>query len=75
MIAQLDSSHISPQEYLVWEVEQLTRYGYMEGQVYAMTGGTIPDNQVAVNLVALIQPHLRGKGFDILPGVLAQPAR
>ena len=66
MIAQLDSSHISPQEYLVWEVEQLTRYGYMEGQVYAMTGGTIPHNQVAVNLVALIQPHLRGKGCKTL---------
>jgi len=61
MIAQLDTPQISPQEYLAWEAEQLTRYGYIDGQIYAMSGGTIPHNQVAVNLVALIKPHLRGK--------------
>lgn len=61
MIAQLDTPQISPQDYLAWEAEQLARYGYIDGQIYAMTGGTIPHNQVAVNLVALIKPHLRGK--------------
>ncbi len=61
MIAQLDTPQMSPQQYLAWEAEQPTRYGYIDGHVYAMTGGTIPHNQVAVNLVALIKPHLRGK--------------
>ncbi|NEP02987.1 MAG: Uma2 family endonuclease [Symploca sp. SIO2E9] len=61
MIAQLDTPKISPQEYLAWESEQHNRHGYIDGYIYAMTVGTIPHNQVAVNLVALIKPHLRGK--------------
>jgi Uma2 family endonuclease len=61
MIAQFDHPQMSPQDYLAWEIKQTSRYGYMDGQVYAMTGGTIPHNQIAVNLVALIHPHLRGK--------------
>lgn len=65
MIAQRDSA-LSPQEYLRWEAEQSIRYGYVDGQVYAMTGGTIPHNQVAVNLIALLKPHLRGKGCKVL---------
>jgi Uma2 family endonuclease len=31
-----------------------------------MTGGTIPHNQVAVNLAALLKSHLRGKGCKVL---------
>ncbi|MEM9219784.1 MAG: Uma2 family endonuclease [Cyanobacteria bacterium P01_F01_bin.150] len=65
MIAQLDSA-LSPQEYLQWEEQQSIRYGYVDGQVYAMTGGTIPHNQIAVNLVALLKPYLRGKGCKVL---------
>jgi Uma2 family endonuclease len=66
MIAELDTPLMSPQEYLTWEAGQPLRYGYINGQVYAMTGGTIPHNQVAVNLVALIKPHLRGKNCKTL---------
>lgn len=61
MIAQRDAPQMSAQDYLSWEAEQPTRHGYYDGHVYAMTGGTIPHNQVAVNLVALLKPHLRGK--------------
>ena len=65
MIAQLDSE-LSPQDYLRWEAAQPIRYGYIDGQVYAMTGGTIPHNQIAVNLLALLKPHLRGKHCKVL---------
>lgn len=57
---------MSPQEYLVWELEQPIKYGYMGGRAYAMSGGTIPHNQVAVNLVALLNPRLRGSGCKTL---------
>ncbi|MGK7891328.1 MAG: Uma2 family endonuclease [Leptolyngbyaceae cyanobacterium] len=57
---------LSPQEYLLWEAEQPWRYGYIAGQAYATTGGTIPHNQIAVNLIALLRPHLRGKGCRVL---------
>lgn len=65
MFAQIDHP-LSPQEYLSWEAEQTIRYGYVDGHIYAMTGGSIPHNQIAVNLIALLKPHLRGKGCKVL---------
>ena len=65
MIAQLDYKR-APQEYLQWEATQPLRYGYIDGDVYAMTGRTIPHNQIAVNLIALFKPHLRGKQCKVL---------
>ena len=66
MIASPGFPKMSPQEYLVWEEEQPLRYEYLHGEVVAMTGGTIPHNQVAVNLSALLKTHLRGKGCKVL---------
>ena len=63
---------MSPQDYLTWEAGQPLRYGYINGQVDAMTGGTIPHNQIAVNLVALIKLHLRGNPLDEVYTVTAQ---
>lgn len=61
MVAQLDSPLMSPQEYLRWELEQLDNYGYIDGHAYAMAGGTLAHNRVAVNLTALLNPYLRAK--------------
>ncbi len=66
MIASLNYPGMTPQEYLVWEEEQPLRYEYINGEVVAMTGGTIPHNQVAVNLATLLKSHLRGKGCKVL---------
>lgn len=66
MIATPDFPRMTPSEYLVWEAEQPLRYEYCNGEVMAMTGGTIPHNQVAVNLAALLKLHLRGKGCKVL---------
>jgi Uma2 family endonuclease len=57
---------MSPQEYLEWEEAQPLRHEYCNGAVVAMTGGSIPHNQVAVNLAALLKTHLRGKGCKVL---------
>ncbi|MBE9012257.1 Uma2 family endonuclease [Pseudanabaenaceae cyanobacterium LEGE 13415] len=56
----------SPQEYLDWEEQQEIRYEYAEGEVYAMTGGTIPHSAIAVNFVSLLKFHLRGRGCQVL---------
>ena len=60
MIALRDSVKMSPQEYLSWEAEQSYKYEYLHGEVYAMTGGTLPHNDVAVNLTTILRTHLRG---------------
>ncbi|MFN7658851.1 MAG: Uma2 family endonuclease, partial [Dolichospermum sp.] len=37
------------EKYLAWELNQDIRYEYINGEVFAMTGGTIPHNDIALN--------------------------
>ncbi len=50
MIATPDRLPMTSQEYLAWEVQQPGKYEYIAGVAYAMTGGTIPHNDIALNL-------------------------
>ncbi|MBW4420163.1 MAG: Uma2 family endonuclease [Myxacorys californica WJT36-NPBG1] len=61
MIAHRDDFRLSPQDYLDWEAQQPIKYEYINGEAYAMTGGTLPHNDIAVNLTTLLKAHLRGK--------------
>lgn len=63
MIAQ--PQLMTPQQYLEWEEQQPIKYEYIKGQVYAMTGGTIPHNDIALNLASALKNHLRGKGCKV----------
>ena len=65
MIAQLMLQLMTPQEYLEWEEQQPIKYEYVNGEVYAMTGGTIPHNDIALNLASALKNHLRGKGCKV----------
>lgn len=56
---------MSPQEYLEWEAQQPLKYEYFNGEVVAMTGGTIPHNDLVVNLTTLLKNYLRGKGCKV----------
>lgn len=60
-----NSQLMSADEYLIWEVQQPIRYEYVGGQVFAMTGGTLPHNSIALNLASLLKNHLRGKGCKV----------
>lgn len=64
MVASPDFPPMTPQDYLAWEEKQPIRYEYLNGDVFAMTGGTIPHNQVAVNLAALLKSHLRARSLS-----------
>ena len=62
MIAIPDRNYITPQEYLEWEERQDIKYEYVNGEVFAMTGGTIPHTTIALNLASALKSHLRGSG-------------
>ncbi len=73
MIAQPDfPPRLTPQEYLDWEAQQDYRYEYIDGEIIAMMGETIPhndivDNDIAHNDIALnfysaLRPFLRERG-------------
>ncbi|MGK7958672.1 MAG: Uma2 family endonuclease [Crocosphaera sp.] len=66
MVAAKEHFYMTPQEYLEWEEKQPLKYEYMDGEVYAMTGGTIPHTEIAFNFASGLRNHLRGKGCKVL---------
>ena len=46
--------------YLEWEARQDMRYELVDGEVYAMTGGTADHDTISTNLVAELRERLRG---------------
>jgi Uma2 family endonuclease len=56
---------MSPQEFLAWEVTQTERYEYVNGRIMAMTGGTIPHNDLALNLYRALYDHIRSRGCKV----------
>lgn len=63
MIAEPRSnSSMTAEEYLAWEAEQELRHEYIDGEIVAMTDGTIPHNTIALNFYTALRPHLRQRG-------------
>ncbi|WP_072621035.1 Uma2 family endonuclease [Spirulina major] len=65
MIAQIQSPRMTVAEYLAWETEQLIKHEYIDGEVYAMAGSTLPHNDIALNVYSVLRSHLRGKGCRV----------
>ena len=62
MIAQQQPQSMPVAEYLEWEPLQDIRYEFVWGQVYAMTGGSVPHNLIALNLYTAIRGLVRQQG-------------
>jgi Uma2 family endonuclease len=71
MVALIDTSRIptppqmTPAEFLQWEEKQEFRHEYVNGEVVAMTGGTIPHNDLALNLYRALYDQVRSHGCRI----------
>ncbi len=66
MIALKDSfPKLTPEEYFIWEEQQLLRHEYFNGEVYAMSGGTQNHGRVASNIIFILKGHLRGGGCQV----------
>jgi Uma2 family endonuclease len=51
---------LTPQEYFGWEEKQLEKYEYIDGQVYAMSGGSVNHGRIAIRFTAMFDTHLEG---------------
>ncbi len=51
-----------PEEYFALEEQQLERHEYIDGEVYAMSGGTQNHSDIAGNFLTLVKSHIRGGG-------------
>ncbi|MGL4375071.1 MAG: Uma2 family endonuclease [Microcoleaceae cyanobacterium] len=56
---------MTAEEYLEWESKQELRHEYIDGEILAMTGGTIPHNDIALNLYRALYSHLRQRGCRV----------
>lgn len=50
---------MTAEEYLEWEAEQEFRHEYIDGEILAMTGVTLPHNDIALNFYRTLYPHIR----------------
>jgi Uma2 family endonuclease len=64
--AQEYRPHFTPAEYLVWEEQQEFRHEYINGEAYAMTGGTVNHGQIAGKFITLLNNHLDDRGCRVL---------
>ena len=65
MIALKDNSpYFTPEEYFVWSEKQLEKYEYIDGEVYAMSGGSKNHSLIAVKFTTLLTNHLGDSGCE-----------
>lgn len=50
---------MTAEEYLEWEAKQEFRHEYIDGEIVAMTGGSLPHNDIALNFYRALYPHVR----------------
>jgi len=50
---------LSEEEYLRLEAQSPLRHEYVNGEMFAMTGGTLRHNTIALNLATALRAHLR----------------
>ncbi len=59
MVAAKDKSpQLTPEEYFAWEEQQLEKHEYIDGQVYAMSSGTVNHGRIAIRLTSMLDAHL-----------------
>ncbi|MCP2731759.1 Uma2 family endonuclease [Limnofasciculus baicalensis] len=62
MIANFNSSYISPEDYLEGEKISPIKHEYIRGEVYAMAGASKAHGIIALNFATRLKNHLRGSG-------------
>ncbi|MFP5275439.1 Uma2 family endonuclease [Coleofasciculus sp.] len=50
---------LTPEEYFTWEEQQLEKHELIDGQVYAMGGGSVNHGRLAIRLTAMFDNHLK----------------
>jgi len=53
---------LTPAEYFTWEEKQLEKHEYIDGEVYAMSGGSVNHGRIAIRLTAMFDNHLENSG-------------
>ncbi|XZN90493.1 MAG: Uma2 family endonuclease [Microcoleus sp.] len=63
MIAQVETTTYTAEEYLEAEVNSLDRHEFINGEIVLMAGGTPNHNEITTNLVVALKLTLKGKPY------------
>jgi Uma2 family endonuclease len=65
MIAAKDNfPPLTPEEYFAWSEKQLEKYEYIDGQVYAMSGGSKNHSRLAIRFASLFDTYLEDSNCE-----------
>lgn len=64
---------MTPADFLAWEREQPERYEFLDGEIVAMTGGTIAHAEIAFRIQAALYAALLGRGCHVLQSNVKVP--
>src|SRR4028119_678752 len=62
IVAKDNPTNLTPEEYFTWEEQQLEKHELINGEVYAMSGGSVNHGRIAIKLTALFDAHLENSG-------------
>jgi Uma2 family endonuclease len=75
-MGDVEFKSMAPEAFVRWEAEQDERYELVDGEVFAMTGGTYGHDRVRANLSAAMLAQLRGTPCRVVgPDVKLQVER
>ncbi|GAP97905.1 Uma2 family endonuclease [Leptolyngbya sp. NIES-2104] len=55
---------LTPEEYFAWEEKQLEKHEYIDGEVYAMSGGSKNHSLISVRFITLFSNHLEDSSCE-----------
>lgn len=55
---------LTPEEYFIWEEQQTEKYEYINGEVYAMGGGSRNHSLISVRLITLLANYLENSSCE-----------
>lgn len=59
MVAAKDKpTNLTPEEYFAWEEQQLEKHELLDGEVYAMSGGSVNHSRIAIRFTTMFDTHL-----------------
>ncbi|MFM7442190.1 MAG: Uma2 family endonuclease [Snowella sp.] len=53
---------LTPEEYFIWEEKQLEKHEYIDGELYAMSGGSVNHGRIAIKFITMFDSHLENSG-------------
>ncbi len=65
MLTRRERRRFTREEYLAVEERSDTRCEFFQGELFAMTGGSVEHNQIVRNLTGLLVPRLQGSDCQL----------